>query len=249
MDVLNVRNLNKDYEGRGVLNQVDLTIDDGEIVSLLGPSGCGKSTLLRIIAGLDDAYSGDVTFSEEKAEPDSRVSTGSKSKVGVVFQEPRLFPWLNVKQNIGFGSKPEPGQVEALAETVGLGEFLHAFPKQLSGGMAQRCAIARALLTMPRILLLDEPFSALDAFTRMHLHDLILEIRQSYTTAMLLVTHDIREALFLSDRVLVMSDRPGRITRSLKVETPWPRERTTDEMIRLEREILEEFGFTVDSAS
>lgn len=228
MAVLNVRDLSKEYDGRHILHQVNLTLHEGEIVSVLGPSGCGKSTLLRLVAGLDDDYVGEVHVA---------------GPVGVIFQEPRLFPWLTVRQNIAFGDRPSPGEVEALAASVGLADFLDASPKQLSGGMAQRCAIARALIKKPRILLLDEPFSALDAFTRMHLHDLVLQIRETYQATLLLITHDIREAAFLSDRVVIMSDRPGRVLKETSLDVPWPRERVSPELMQIERDILNELGF------
>lgn len=232
MAILNIQSLSKEYNNRYVLHQIDLSVNEGEIVCLLGPSGCGKSTLLRILAGLDTDYEGTVTIN---------------GQVGVIFQEPRLFPWLTVRQNIAFGGKPSPNAVESLARTVGLADFLSAFPKQLSGGMAQRCAIARALIHEPRILLLDEPFSALDAFTRMHLHDLILKIRDTYGATLVLVTHDIREAVFLGDRVVIMSDRPGRILKEVSLDLNWPRDRADQRLVNLEQEILDELGYGMNS--
>lgn len=229
MAVLTIKGLSKDFAGQPVLERIDLEVHSGEIVSLLGPSGCGKSTLLRIVAGLDPDYEGEV-----------RVAEGEEGRsVGAVFQEPRLFPWLTVRQNILFGNKGHRERVEAIAEAVGLSRCLHAFPKQLSGGMAQRCAIARALLGRPRVLLCDEPFSALDAFTRRQLHDLLLDLRHRYGTTMLVVTHDIREALYLSDRIVVLGQTPSRVLREVTTGTG----RSENEQAHLEAEILYELGF------
>lgn len=236
MTVLRIERLSKHYNEQPTLDGIDLEVREGEIVSLLGPSGCGKSTLLRILAGLDQHYDGVVQVIGDGNGVTAR-------EVGVVFQEPRLFPWLTVQQNIAFGTKTDIETVETIAATVGLEGCLKAMPKQLSGGMAQRCAIARALLTKPQLLLLDEPFSALDAFTRMQLHDLILSIRSVYQTTMLLVTHDIREALYLSDRVVVMSGRPGRVLRVIEFDQPQPRDRAGDQAIALESELLSELGY------
>lgn len=227
MSVLTIKGLRKQYEETTVLGGVDLHVGQGEIVSILGPSGCGKSTLLRIVAGLDRHYDGEVEVPQ---------MVGGRT-VGVVFQEPRLFPWLTVRQNIAFGSKVENERVEAVAASVGLSGCLNAFPKQLSGGMAQRCAIARALIGKPQLLLFDEPFSALDAFTRRQLHDLVLELRELYNTTMLVVTHDIREALYLSDRIVVLSGCPGRVLREVTTRGDGAHNGA------LESELLYELGF------
>lgn len=229
MAVLTVNGLYKRFERQSVLDGIDLQVHHGEIVSLLGPSGCGKSTLLRVVAGLDRDYEGEV-----------RVARADEGRsVGVVFQEPRLFPWLTVRQNILFGNKGQEEQVESIAQAVGLSQWLGALPKQLSGGMAQRCAIARALLGRPQLLLCDEPFSALDAFTRRQLHDLMLDLRARYGTTMLLVTHDIREALYLSDRIVVLGCTPSRVLREVVVGPA----RTEPERAALETELLHELGF------
>lgn len=229
MAVLTVNGLYKRFERQSVLDGIDLQVHHGEIVSLLGPSGCGKSTLLRVVAGLDRDYEGEV-----------RVARADEGRsVGVVFQEPRLFPWLTVRQNILFGNKGREEQVESIAQAVGLSQWLGALPKQLSGGMAQRCAIARALLGRPQLLLCDEPFSALDAFTRRQLHDLMLDLRARYGTTMLLVTHDIREALYLSDRIVVLGCTPSRVLREVVVGPA----RTEPERAALETELLHELGF------
>src|SRR5690606_30055886 len=196
------------------------------IVSLLGPSGCGKSTLLRIVAGLDREYAGSVALDGEEVH-------GPTTRVGVVFQEPRLFPWLTVRRNIGFGLKEaDPARVEELAREVGLQDYLESLPRQLSGGMAQRCAIARALVTKPRVLLMDEPFSALDAFTSMRLQEVTLGLWRQVGTTLVLVTHDVDEALYLSDRVVIMSERPGRIKTEVTIDLPRPRERASEDVHR-----------------
>ncbi len=237
MSVLQISGVRKSFGSVAALTHIDLHLNEGEIVSLIGPSGCGKSSLLRIVAGLDTEYEGDVLVGGHPVRSPS-------SDVGVVFQEPRLFPWLSVRRNIAFGLKDtNDRQIEELAEHVGLAAFINALPKELSGGMAQRCAIARALIRRPRLLLMDEPFSALDAFTRMHLQDLVLEIWQEYQTTMLLVTHDIDEALYLSDRVVVLSDRPGHIKADIEVGLPRPRTRKSDESLALARRVFEELDF------
>lgn len=196
-----------------VLNNVRLQLQPRETVSLLGPSGCGKSTLLRIVAGLEKDFHGQLLSQTEQ--------------LAFVFQEPRLMPWLTVEQNIGFSddSHYDKAWVAQLIEEVGLAGCAQALPKALSGGMAQRVAIARGLYSRPRVLLLDEPFSAVDAFTRMKLQDLLLQLAERHAIALLLVTHDVDEALYLSDRVLVMDNRPSRIRQELAVQLSHPRDR------------------------
>jgi len=210
-----------------VLGKIDLQLHPGEIVSLLGPSGCGKSTLLRLVAQLDQRFVGHLQRRPEQ--------------VGFVFQEPRLMPWLNVADNIGFSEDKgyDRTRVAALIEEVGLAGFADALPKALSGGMAQRVAIARGLYGQPQLLLLDEPFSAVDAFTRFKLQDLLLELARRHGIALLVVTHDVDEALYLSDRVLVISNRPGTVCRELQVGLGYPRERRDDRLARLRNEALE----------
>jgi sulfonate transport system ATP-binding protein len=224
----------KDFNRHRVIDQLGFQLERGQIASLVGPSGCGKSTLLRIIAGLDTAYQGDVCIEGQPPRLHSR-------EVGFIFQEPRLLPWLTVAENVGFdGGKAgarDPRVLELLAE-VGLSDFAHAYPKQLSGGMAQRAAIARGLFTQPALLLLDEPFSAVDAFTRKRLQDLLLSIAARHQTTLLLVTHDVNEAAYLSDRVIVMASRPGRISGEVEVALPRPRDRRDPALARHEAEIL-----------
>jgi len=235
--ILEIRDVSKAFGDGDALRRVNLHVHDGEIVSLLGPSGCGKSTLLRIVAGLDAEYTGSVVL-------DGQEIKGPTRDVGVVFQEPRLFPWLTVRQNIGFGlKKPDPERVETLARAVGLEGYLQSLPRQLSGGMAQRCAIARALVTEPRVLLLDEPFSALDAFTRMRLQEVTLNVWRKVGATLIMVTHDVDEALYLSDRIAIMSERPGTIKSVVTIDLPRPRERASAAVHRLKVEILERLHF------
>lgn len=224
----------KDFQTHRVIDNIEFSIGNGQVVSLVGPSGCGKSTLLRIIAGLDPDYQGKVRINGEKPHLHSR-------DVGFIFQEPRLLPWLTVAENVGFdlgraGGK-HPRVHELLAE-VGLSDFANAYPKQLSGGMAQRAAIARGLFTQPALLLLDEPFSAVDAFTRMRLQDLLLSIASHHGTTLLLVTHDVNESAYLSDRVIVMASHPGRISGDVQIDLPRPRDRRNPRLARKEAEIL-----------
>jgi sulfonate transport system ATP-binding protein len=215
----------KRYGGRAVLSETRLTVGAGEIVSLLGPSGCGKSTLLRIVAGLDRDVDAAVMLRGERLH-------GPSPELGVIFQEPRLLPWLNVANNVSFPLRAKDdiaARVTALLAEVGLPGTGERWPKELSGGMAQRVAIARGLFSRPRLLLLDEPFSAVDAITRMRLQDLLLAVTRTHRMAALIVTHDIDEALLLSDRVLLM--QPGRnghggaIVHELRVGAAHPRAR------------------------
>ena len=224
--LLNVRVERKSFAATTVLRQIDLQLQEREVVSLLGPSGCGKSTLLRIAAGLERDFSGEVSRGE--------------GEVAFVFQEPRLMPWLTVEQNIGFsaGEQYDRQWVRQLITEVGLDGFAEALPKQLSGGMAQRVALARGLYSRPKVLLLDEPFSAVDAFTRMKLQDLLLQLAEHHGIALLLVTHDVDEALYLSDRVLVMGNQSIRL--QLPVGLARPRDRRDAELARLKGEALTE---------
>jgi len=231
---LDVLALRKRYNDVPVLGGIDLHVEPGEIVALVGPSGCGKSTLLRLIAGLDTDFAGDVTVGTARV-------TGPTPAVGLVFQEPRLFPWLSVTDNVAFGlkdGKPNAFVADTL-NVVGLTDFARALPKQLSGGMAQRVALARALVTEPQVLLLDEPFSALDAFTRMRLQDHLLAAWERYRPTLLLVTHDLDESVYLADRVVLLSERPSTIQLTKSVEVPRPRERGNLALATLRAELLQ----------
>ncbi|HEX9178992.1 MAG TPA: ABC transporter ATP-binding protein [Burkholderiales bacterium] len=233
--LLSLEVASKSFNGRQVLRRVSVRVRPGEVVSLLGPSGCGKSTLLRIVAGLEREYDG---WAQVKGEP---VHVHSPH-TGIVFQEARLLPWLTVAQNAGFEAGARGARdprTQELLEEMGLADFGDAWPKQLSGGMAQRVAIARGLFSRPELLLLDEPFSALDAFTRMRLQDLLLSVARRHGTALLMVTHDVDEALYLSDRVLVMGARPGTIREEVELPLAHPRDRADPALTRRKARVLD----------
>lgn len=211
----------KRYGTRQVLSDLRLQLQQGEVVSLIGASGCGKSSLLSIVAGLDRAFRGIVQL-------DGQALQGVTRNIGFIFQEPRLFSWLTVAQNIAFdlGAQGERHpRVATLLDEVGMAGYAHALPKQLSGGQAQRVALARGLFTQPRVLLLDEPFSAVDAFTRMKLQDLLKRMAQQYALTVLLVTHDIDEALYLSNRIVLLDTTAAARCVEFVVESAHPRER------------------------
>ncbi|MHA7966942.1 ABC transporter ATP-binding protein [Paenibacillus sp. CAU 1782] len=206
-----------------VLDNIGLNVEPGQFVTIIGPSGCGKSTLLKIIAGLDSDYQGSVLLNGADAGGPSR-------KKGFIFQEHRLFPWLTVEENIAANESlrvPEiRRRVDEMIALVRLDGFRRAYPKELSGGMSQRVAIARALMQNPEVLLLDEPFGALDAFTRAHMQEALLDIWRRNRTTMLLVTHDLDEAVFLAEKIVVMDARPGRIKGIITNDLPYPRSRS-----------------------
>lgn len=216
----------------------------GEIVAIIGGSGCGKSTLLRAIAGLDRASSGTVTL-------DNETISAPHAKIGIIFQEPRLLPWLSVADNIGFGLAHFPANVRrekvarALAR-VGLADKADAWPRELSGGQAQRVAIARALVPQPEVLLLDEPFSALDAFTRADLQDHLLDLWADSRPTLILVTHDVDEAVVLADRVLVMRPLPGRLFDQIEINLARPRDRDAPLFDKFKRSVLTSLDCSLD---
>jgi ABC-type nitrate/sulfonate/bicarbonate transport system ATPase subunit len=229
-----------------VLEDIRLDIRQGEFVSIVGASGCGKSTLLRLIAGLDTAFDGQIVYQGERV-------TGPSLERGIVFQEHRLFPWMTVAQNIALAfdatSVPAAERRERVArqiEAVGLTGFEGAYPHQISGGMSQRVAIARALVLRPRLLLLDEPFGALDALTRLKLQHELQRLweRDDFTTV--LVTHDVEEAVFLGDRIVVMNARPGTIRRIVPVPLARPRVRAAADFQRIKEDVLTDFSDTRD---
>ncbi|SAL57454.1 sulfonate ABC transporter ATP-binding protein [Caballeronia peredens] len=241
---LTLRHVSKRFSGDDappVLDRIDLSIASGEFVSIVGASGCGKSTLLRLIAGLDAGYDGEIDFGGQ------RVVTTDLSR-GIVFQDHRLFPWLDVEQNVAVALRNAPlskaEKARAVREhvaLVGLQGYEQHYPHQLSGGMAQRVAIARGLVNRPRLLLLDEPFGALDALTRARLQLELQRIWERERITMVLVTHDVEEAVLLSDRIVVMQARPGRIGEVVDVTLPRPRKPGDRGVGKLRDDIVETF--------
>ena len=242
---LDIENVNHAFDIDGaalaVLQDINLSIEPGEFVALLGPSGCGKSTLLRLVAGLERPRTGTLR------EDDVRITGPHPSRV-VVFQDPTLFPWRTVWDNVALGLeaqgilKHHRRRVDDALELVGLAAFRNAYPHQLSGGMAQRAALARALVNDPKILVLDEPLGKLDSLTRITMQAELVSLwqRKGFTT--LLVTHDAEEALFLANRVIVLSDRPARIKADIAVQRPYPRHRGDPYLADLRRQILNLLG-------
>ncbi|TNM61753.1 ABC transporter ATP-binding protein [Aliirhizobium smilacinae] len=225
--LVDIRKLHRSFGGPAVLDSIDLTMAPGEFVALLGRSGSGKSTLLRVLAGLDTAPA-------QKLELPVRRS--------VVFQEPRLLPWKSVIENVALGVRRADARTlatQALAD-VGLSHRVDAWPLTLSGGEAQRSALARALVREPKLLLLDEPFAALDALTRLRMHDLVFELWRKHHPAVLLVTHDVWEAVALADRILVLDQ--GRFIKEIRVDIDHPRRRDDPRTSRIEAELLKELG-------
>jgi ABC-type nitrate/sulfonate/bicarbonate transport system ATPase subunit len=223
---------------RLVLDAISFSMAAGGLVSLVGPSGCGKSTLLRLIAGLGFPDAGELLVGEQKI-------LGPSAERGLVFQDPNLFPWLTVRRNIEAGLvargvlREKRNEVDEFMQLVGLEAFANSYPHHLSGGMSQRVALARALINHPKVLLLDEPLGALDAFTRMRMQDEVLRLWENRRTTMLLVTHDIDEAIYMSDRILVMTPAPGRIDRKINIDLARPRDRTSESFLHLRSQILE----------
>ena len=224
------------------LDGVSLDVGAGELISLIGPSGCGKSTLLRLVAGLDAPNSGELWIGDEPI-------SGPSAERGLVFQDPNLFPWLTVRRNIQAGlvargvQHGKRQEVDDFMRLVGLEAFADTFPHHLSGGMAQRVGLARALINSPKVLLLDEPLGALDAFTRMRMQDEVLRLWQARGTTMVLVTHDIDEAIYMSERIVIMTPQPGRIERTIDVDLERPRQRNSEEFLHLRGRILELLHF------
>ncbi|MDR2128333.1 MAG: ABC transporter ATP-binding protein [Burkholderiaceae bacterium] len=224
-----------------VLDDVSLDIAPGEFVALLGPSGCGKSTLLRLVAGLEPATEGTL------AQDGQAITKPDPSRI-VVFQDPTLFPWRTVRDNVALGLqaqgilKQERARIEAALKKVGLQDFASAWPHQLSGGMAQRAALARALVNNPKLLILDEPLGKLDSLTRLEMQGELVALWRKNGFSALLVTHDVEEALFLAQRVVIFSPRPARIIAEFKVDRPHPRHRGDAALANLRREILNCMG-------
>jgi NitT/TauT family transport system ATP-binding protein len=236
MSKLAVERVSRTFPGTKALEETNLQVQDNDFICILGPSGCGKSTLLRIVAGLDTPTTGRVLLDGHPVErpgPDR----------GMVFQSYTLFPWLTVRENVLFGRRATREKADFLIRQVGLRGFENHYPKMLSGGMQQRTALARALANDPKILLLDEPFGALDNQTRALMQELLLGIWERERKTVLFVTHDIEEAIFLASRVIVMSARPGRIKADIPVDLPHPRHytmKTTPEFSALKAQLTEE---------
>ena len=244
---LSIRGIKKEYETRNgtvtALSEVNLDIEENQFISVIGPSGCGKSTLLNIIAGLLKPSAGAVYLDGKQIE-------GTGTERGVVFQQYALFPWLTVMQNVMFGMRlqkvPEKEArivARKYIRQVGLGEFENAFPKELSGGMKQRVAIARAYAAHPEVLLLDEPFGALDAQTRIQLQSGLLDTWEQEKKTCFFITHDVDEAIFLAQKVIIMSARPGRIKKIVNIDIPYPRTqetKTSKRFLELKTEIWKE---------
>jgi sulfonate transport system ATP-binding protein len=239
---VNIQIVHKAFSGSkgtlSALKDIELTINPGEFVCIVGGSGCGKTTLLRIIAGLETEYEGTVFL-------DGKKLLGTGLDRGVVFQEHRLLSWLTVHDNVGFGladllAEQRSRDIRHYISLVGLDQFEYEYPHQLSGGMSQRVAIARALAGRPEVLLLDEPFASLDALTRMRMQQEILRIWEAERTTVVLVTHDIEEAVYLADRVVIMSPRQGTIRSVLPVRLSRPRDRTDQEFVRVRKSAHDE---------
>jgi ABC-type nitrate/sulfonate/bicarbonate transport system ATPase subunit len=240
--VVEIKNVRKTFPRNDgteivVLDDVDLTFESAEFVSLIGPSGCGKSTLLRLIAGLASPDSGTISLDGVKI-------TKPGYERGLVFQDPTLFPWMTIYENIAYGPrsrgvyKAEKRHIPDFFRLVGLCGFEKSYPHHLSGGMAQRAALARVLVNRPKVLLLDEPLGALDAFTRMNMQDEILSIWQKQRMTTVMVTHDVDEAVYMATRIVVMSARPAKIERIIRVEKEYPRQRDDGDFLELRAEIL-----------
>ena len=240
---IEIKNINKSFEGRGknlsVLENINLEINDGELICLLGPSGCGKTTLLRLIAGLDQPTSGEIVANGEVVEKPS----GDRA---VIFQQYSLFPWLTVLQNVTFGleisggSKEENIQAaERYLKSVGLLEFKDSYPHELSGGMKQRVAIIRSLLNHSPILLMDEPFSALDMQNRHKLQEQLIGVWQRFDNTIVFVTHDVDEAVYLADKIVLLDKNPGKIAEVISVDLERPRKRDSLEFLKIQESIVD----------
>lgn len=242
----NILRIYQEKQGDSVcaLKDMNLQVNKQEIVTLIGPSGCGKSTFLRLVAGLDKPQGGEI-------ENDGEVICGLNKKCGFMFQEANLFPWLSIYDNVAFGLKinnkfkENRKKVTNYIKLMGLSGFEKAFPYQVSGGMASRASLARTFIQEPEIILLDEPLSALDAFTRENLQEAILKIWKENKPSIILVTHDIEEAIYLSHRVVVMSERPSKVVGEVKINLSYPRDRVSEEFIKYRKtvkDLLEKKG-------
>jgi sulfonate transport system ATP-binding protein len=244
---LTITGVGKTYaDGTEALRDIQIHARDGEIVAVLGGSGCGKTTLLRLLAGLDQASMGTIAL-------DGRTLSGTHPGISAVFQEPRLLPWLDVAANIRFGAQKLDAPVraqrtEALLGRIGLADHGKRWPRDLSGGQQQRVAIARALIGHPEILLLDEPFSALDPFTRTSLHGLLLDLWRELRPTVVMVTHDVEEAVVLADRIVVMKPRPGRVHDVIQVDLPRPRDRLASATDLMKHRVMRSINRSLEDA-
>lgn len=223
-----------------VLNDIDFQTSEGEFICIVGPSGCGKSTLLRLISGLTPVSYGEIKLNGEKIE-------GTSPNRGMVFQNATLFPWLTVEDNIKFSSKLQNRNnqevVNRLINLVGLSGYEGYYPRQLSGGMAQRVSLARTMINQPEVFLLDEPLGALDAFTRASLQDELIELWQSINNLMVMVTHDVEEAVYMATKVIIMKAHPGSIYKIVPIDLDYPRTRTSQKFTEYRKIIMENLNF------
>jgi NitT/TauT family transport system ATP-binding protein len=231
--LVSLRSISKTFSnGTLALKDMSLDVGRGEFVSLLGPSGCGKSTALRIIAGLGEPTSGTIAWPAAEAEPGSGVAGGGpQAEIGFVFQEPTLMPWATMAKNVwlplrlkGVSFRAAQDEVMDALRMVGLEQFADSYPRELSGGMKMRVSIARALVTRPKLLLMDEPFAALDEITRFKLNNDLLQLWQRFGWTVIFVTHSVFESVYLSERIVVMAARPGRVFRDMQIDAPYPRD-------------------------
>ena len=247
--ILEVKNVGHTYRDEDseteALRDINLEVKEGEFVSIIGASGCGKTTLLRMIAGLNKYKTGEIILHSLREEND-------KGNIGYVFQQKTLFDWMTIEQNIAYGLKARKVYkknahlVKEYIELIGLEGFEKAYPHQISGGMAQRVAIARALINNPEVLLLDEPMGALDSFTRANLQDKLLELKSKNNTTMILVTHDVDEAIYLSDRIIIMTPRPGQIGEILDVKLSHPRNRGDENFMEIRNKLMKKFSLATE---
>ncbi|MCF6408976.1 ABC transporter ATP-binding protein [Pseudalkalibacillus salsuginis] len=239
MKTLQLKNVNKAYGKLTVLENLSLEVEKGEFVAIVGPSGCGKSTALRMLAGLEQPTTGEVSA-------DGTVIKGPNSNRVMIFQEHALYPWRTIEDNVGLGlelanvsKKERRGRIHKVLEKVGLENFKTYYPHQLSGGMKQRASIARALVLDPEVLLLDEPYGALDAITRLTMQNELIRLWEGSNQTMVLITHDIDEALYLADRVFVLSSRPGKLVKEVRNDMLRPRDRNSTQFVKFRQEIME----------
>ena len=229
----------KEKEVTFALSPVNLTVEEGEFISIVGPSGCGKSTLLRLVAGLLTPTSGKLSLDGEEI-------MGTDAKRGMAFQKPTLFPWLTVEENIAFGPKVrkenKKEEIERMLALTHLSDFRSAYPHELSGGMAQRVALVRTMINEPEVFLLDEPLGALDAFTRMKMQDELLLLWKEKKNMMLMVTHDVDEAIYMGTRVLVMAKAGGSVLRDIPIDLAYKRKRLDPKFLSYREEIMRLLG-------